>query len=184
MDNRSRERCRRAVQASLLDRMSEVVRRVEQKRSPPWARFVAVAAPLAWLLGHLFGEAVYSCVEPWYGYMGSAGRNRPLLIYPLIAGIAMGLLWLVGLLVYQFWTWSWHLSRLGAEADRLEGQLQAVFPDYGSAGGTAGLRDADAVTLVARRAAGHESLTQPSTPELRSTLLAELRQLLDMQERR
>jgi serine/threonine protein kinase len=178
-----RKRFDHSLHASLLEGMSRVVRLVDQIGSPPWFRAIVFATPLAWLLGHLFGESVYTCVYPDYGYFNTF-RRVPFNVWVVLAGIAMGIVLFVVMIAVQYVAWRWHVGRLNALADRFEEQLRRLFPEYGSAGGTTGLRDAEAVTLVARRAASHDTLTQPPTSELRSKLLAELRQLLEFHERR
>jgi hypothetical protein len=183
-DSALRERFQHSLQASVLTGMSEVVREAEARRFPPWLRSLAISVPLAWFLGHLFAETVYTCKYPSYGFFNTFGGHGPFDVWVVVAGIAMGLVWFVILMAVQFLAWRWRVGQLVAAQERYEGQLRALFPEYGSAGGTTGLRDAEAVTQFARRAAQHDSLTQPLTAESRTKLLAELRQLLDMQERR
>jgi hypothetical protein len=139
----------------LLDRLAALLRE-RQTKSPPVLVIVAVSVPIAYIMGHLFGETIYTNLHRGDGFF-NAFRSSTFEIGGVLGGIAMGLVWLAALVAAQVWMWRRQRDRLNAQAQRLQAALEGPFAaEVRSWGGPAILRDANTVAEMSRSLVGEK----------------------------
>src|SRR5439155_13265450 len=116
----------------------------------PVVRIIAVSVPIAYVFGHLCGEAIYSYDHPTEGFL-NAFTGQHFDLSALAGGIAMGLVWFAALVAAQVWMWRRRRARLAGLAGELQAALEGPFAaEVRAWGGPAILRDANTVAEMSR----------------------------------